>query len=777
VPVAYTNAANGVRENCLRNSGARWYAVCMRPSPHPLTSLVLLCTASAGGQCTPGWLPGQGLPGVNGGVYSSTTWDPDGTGPLRERFIVGGVFTFAGDVPAARVAAWDGAGWTAMSLPQVSIVHSLSQWDGTLLAGTNAGVWRWDGAAWHSLGSTMLGRVDVLAEFDGQLYAGGTFNSISTTCRMARWDGAAWQAVPGGPASPGAPASEFLVASMVVDGNSLVVGGRFSQVGAAQQAYSIARYDGANWSSVGPPASITGEVRDLTLYNGQLHAGGIFSVAGAPASQRDVARFDGTSWAAVPGVTSGFVEALAVHQGELFIGGFGLSAQGMCIARWDGAVLTPIGHSGSIVAIESCDGHLLVGGGFSVLDGGMRNVGRWEGGSSWSPLGSGFSGEVLALEEFQGDVIAAGSFRRAGGVPTGQVARRTAAGWQPMGGTFNADVRSLKAVGNTLYAAGGISTYNGAPVTSVVRWDGVGWVSVGNTGAVGPVYCLGSHDGQMYMGGAFTFVDGQPMLRIARWSGASWFAVGTGIGFPTASEAVYGLSDFGGELVALGRFTLPSGAQSIARWDGATWQSFGTGIGFGANAGVYTAAVYEGSLYAGGIFTLSSPSVWSSLARWTGTQWVEVGGASNGAVFALLAHEGRLLAGGIFSSIAGVPAARIAAWDGVTWSPLDSGLQIGTNVDVQAMLSRPGELLVGGDFMMAGPEASPYLAAYGCTPCYPNCDRSTVQPVLNVGDFTCFLQRFAAGEAYANCDLSTTSPVLNVGDFTCFLQRFAAGCP
>jgi hypothetical protein len=61
--------------------------------------------------------------------------------------------------------------------------------------------------------------------------------------------------------------------------------------------------------------------------------------------------------------------------------------------------------------------------------------------------------------------------------------------------------------------------------------------------------------------------------------------------------------------------------------------------------------------------------------------------------------------------------------------------------------------------------------------CYANCDSSTNEPVLNVADFTCFLQRFAAGESYANCDESTTPPVLNVADFTCFLQAFAAGCP
>jgi hypothetical protein len=61
--------------------------------------------------------------------------------------------------------------------------------------------------------------------------------------------------------------------------------------------------------------------------------------------------------------------------------------------------------------------------------------------------------------------------------------------------------------------------------------------------------------------------------------------------------------------------------------------------------------------------------------------------------------------------------------------------------------------------------------------CYANCDASTQTPILNVQDFTCFLQRYAAGESYANCDNSTQAPTLNVQDFTCFLQRYAAGCP
>ena len=58
--------------------------------------------------------------------------------------------------------------------------------------------------------------------------------------------------------------------------------------------------------------------------------------------------------------------------------------------------------------------------------------------------------------------------------------------------------------------------------------------------------------------------------------------------------------------------------------------------------------------------------------------------------------------------------------------------------------------------------------------CYADCDENRL---LNVNDFTCFLNRFAARDPYANCDGSGMEPVFNVNDFRCFLNRFAAGCP
>jgi photosystem II stability/assembly factor-like uncharacterized protein len=70
-------------------------------------------------------------------------------------------------------------------------------------------------------------------------------------------------------------------------------------------------------------------------------------------------------------------------------------------------------------------------------------------------------------------------------------------------------------------------------------------------------------------------------------------------------------------------------------------------------------------------------------------------------------------------------------------------------------------------------------------PCAANCDESTAPPILNIDDFTCFVNRYAEAQNlphlqqvthFANCDASTVAPVLNVDDFTCFLNRFGVGC-
>jgi hypothetical protein len=57
--------------------------------------------------------------------------------------------------------------------------------------------------------------------------------------------------------------------------------------------------------------------------------------------------------------------------------------------------------------------------------------------------------------------------------------------------------------------------------------------------------------------------------------------------------------------------------------------------------------------------------------------------------------------------------------------------------------------------------------------CYGDCDASGG---LSPADFTCFLQRYRAGDPSANCDGSTGASVLSPADFTCFLSKYRGGC-
>jgi hypothetical protein len=108
-----------------------------------------------------------------------------------------------------------------------------------------------------------------------------------------------------------------------------------------------------------------------------------------------------------------------------------------------------------------------------------------------------------------------------------------------------------------------------------------------------------------------------------------------------------------------------------------------------------------------------------------------------------------------------------------------------------AVLATSAFNLFVDDLHTGGNEASPgrvarvrlYSGALSATEivaltgdCYANCDGSTTAPLLNVLDFSCFINAFAAGDPYANCDHSSTPPYLNVLDFACFINRFAAGC-
>jgi hypothetical protein len=94
-----------------------------------------------------------------------------------------------------------------------------------------------------------------------------------------------------------------------------------------------------------------------------------------------------------------------------------------------------------------------------------------------------------------------------------------------------------------------------------------------------------------------------------------------------------------------------------------------------------------------------------------------------------------------------------------------------------SFLNDAGQVAVRVDFANLDTAMMVLTIAAPGSSCYANCDQSTTSPILNVNDFQCFLNRYAAGDSYANCDGSVAAPVLNVNDFICFNNAFASGCP
>jgi hypothetical protein len=112
-------------------------------------------------------------------------------------------------------------------------------------------------------------------------------------------------------------------------------------------------------------------------------------------------------------------------------------------------------------------------------------------------------------------------------------------------------------------------------------------------------------------------------------------------------------------------------------------------------------------------------------------------------------------------------------WDGQTWTS-GTGMGLSYGAPSNAAYNAAHQQVVSIGLLAIYPFVCGTLVY---THTGANCDQSTAPPILNINDFQCFLNKFAAGDPYANCDGSTTPPTLNAADFQCFLNTFATGCP
>jgi hypothetical protein len=511
-------------------------------------------------------------------------------------------------------------------------------------------------------------------------------------------------------------------------------------------ANGVAIWDGAQWSALGTGLDYQRPVGSTFEFaNHDIIAGFSGAYSGGPPVLQ---RWNGQTWQAVPISESAEVNAMVPDgSGGLFAAGF-----------FSNVAATP-----------------------------ARSIARLYG-AVWSSIGDGLVGAIYTLRPLpDGSLFAGGAFGATAAAASPNVAKRLGAVWRGMGSgvpqttwASTIDSNGELIVGCTAWLG----------VNAVLRWHNNTWQSLG-TSFNGSVWALATlPSGDIVAGGQFTTVDGTWMAHVARWDGSGWRQMsGT-------NDWVQALAVTPAGLVAAGNFTAAGSAavaNHIAMWNGSDWTPMGSGL---TSGNVYALAVLPtGDVVAGGDFLGSGTTTANGVARWDGSQWHAMGSGLTAPQYwyveaLTVATNGDVIAGGHFSN-SGVnhPATNLARWNGTTWNSMGAE-RISTNYEVSDVFSLAtlpnGDIAVGTNAILTLGQVSSGLARFGCQPCYPNCDSSSVPPLLNAADFQCFLNQFSASlsashdqqvACYANCDGSTIDPVLNIADFLCFINKFAAGCP
>ncbi len=215
---------------------------------------------------------------------------------------------------------------------------------------------------------------------------------------------------------------------------------------------------------------IGSNVFDMIEYDGKMVIGGFFQSFNGHA-RNNIQGWDGTQHFDMAGAFEGQFEkvrALEVFQGDLIAAG-GINSDGM-VYRWNGTQWSEMGTvlDQSVNAIAIHNGELYVGGGDKIW--------RWTG-SSWQQFGSAFNADVYALASYQGVLYAGGAFTALsnGGASVNGAARWNGNDWEQLGSGLNGPVLSFLSAPEGLYISGGFSgTMDGTAITpGYTLYDGV----------------------------------------------------------------------------------------------------------------------------------------------------------------------------------------------------------------------------------------------------------------------------------------------------------------
>jgi hypothetical protein len=355
------------------------------------------------------------------------------------RLYLSGSFKGIGSVRADGVAMLEGTRWTPLSKsnnPGPSFGLGLGGFPALATDGRRlyfgdgflyfsgekpaGGLSAWDGLSFDNLGGglkTSHGsqsldmRIKAFAFQEGKVYVGGSFDSAGAmgARNIAAWDGSSWQSL--GAGYPGT------VYDIFPSKNSLLVGGSPDyelQPGSntAIARHALVYWNGSGWQSFG--AQITGQVRKILTYQGELHIGGYFMLPD-DSQYWALARRSGESWIPIIRETEqNDVQSLhsaVVHDGELYVAGFFQDTANKEIyglARWNGSTLSRFDSVKSIgvgaQALLSYQSRLYFA---SSLKGRNDRLISWDG-NQWHTVLDNSIPYVLALMEFGGDMYVYG---------------------------------------------------------------------------------------------------------------------------------------------------------------------------------------------------------------------------------------------------------------------------------------------------------------------------------------------------------------------------------
>jgi len=445
-------------------------------------------------------------------------------------------------------------------------------------------------------------------------------------------------------------------------GPDLYVAGEFGRIDGVAVG-RIARWDGQNWSSLAA-TGFNSWVRALAVYDDgggpALYAAGNFTeVAGVAAV--GLAKWDGQNWSAVgPGLDSPVIFALEVHDDgdgpELYIGGSFTTSAGapsQSIVKWDGTSLLPVGAglNNRVYALEVFDdgggGKLYAAGNQDLIGTPADNqsIAVWDG-VAWKGVkdssGESVRGTIRALEvhdDGAGEALyVGGSFLEAGGLSSGRqgLVRWSGGEWSgalvglefvPVFSLLSADFGA----GQRLIAGANISDDS----LRMRSWDGATWTSLED--ASGQVldwtaWDLAAFDeGQgtkLFAAGAFIHQGDRAINRVGRWDGASWSVVSSSapkLGVDRRVSALKVFDDGGGPaLMAGGLFDIAGDKKvsNLAKLDAAGWSEVTGDPRRGTSGEVLAFGVFDDGegpvLYAGGTFTIVGSSTARGLASWDG---------------------------------------------------------------------------------------------------------------------------------------------------------------